>query len=89
MSDNLVKMTFNGGINFESQSETGVYHRENVPFVKGKVEPSMKMGMNPKFLVDAIRCLNDDVKIRLGDDKPIFLSSGKTFQACIMPVRIQ
>jgi DNA polymerase III sliding clamp (beta) subunit (PCNA family) len=89
MSDNLVKMTFNGGINFESQSETGVYHRENVPFVKGKVEPSMKMGMNPKFLVDAIRCLNDDVKIRLGDDKPIFLSSGKTFQACIMPVRTQ
>jgi DNA polymerase III sliding clamp (beta) subunit (PCNA family) len=87
MSNDLVKMTFNGGINFESQSETGVYHRENVPFVKGKVEPSKQMGMNPKFLVDAIRCLKDVVKIRLGDDQPIFLSSGKTFQACIMPIR--
>ena len=66
----------------------GEYSRENIPLLKGMVEPEIKVHMNVKFLTEVVQGLKEKVTFRLKDCvNPMFLSSDKGFSACIMPIR--
>lgn len=88
MTEGAATLTFNGGINIECQSDTGLYSRENIPFIEGKVEPKVGISLNTKLLQDAIQCIGDKIKIMLNSATEIIYFTGKDFKAAIMPLRM-
>jgi len=88
IADGSASFTFDGGLNAEATNEAkGEFRRFDVPFLKGKVKPEITMGLNPAFLSDALKNLGKKVTISLTDG-PIFLGSGKSFQAVVNPVQM-
>lgn len=83
-----VQFTFNGGLDaFVENPDEGAYHRESIE-MDGVVDPEISVGLNPRFLMDALNATSEEsVSIRLdGEDKPVHVLSEK-FQAVIMPMR--
>ena len=85
------ELTFNGSLNIAMENvNVGEYSRKNIPFLKGTVEPEIKVHMNVKFLTEVVSGLEEKVTFRLNDCvNPMFLSSDKGFSACIMPIRAE
>lgn len=82
---------FNDGIDIEKYGASGNYERENVPFVKGKIEGDpIQIGLNVAFLMQTLKHLDEKVSIDLtDDDNPVFFHSEKSnLRALIMPVRL-
>lgn len=88
IADAGIELSFNGGICASAHNaDKGTYDRENVPFSKGKVDPSVEIVLSVDFLKDAVKSMSEELTIGLtAGDKPIFITDNQT-SAIIMPMR--
>ena len=84
------KLTFNGGIDVSvANSDTGAYERSKVP-MRGHVDPPVSIGLNLKYLVDAMPGKGDDDEftVELTDECHPVLFKRNNFTALVMPMRL-
>lgn len=82
--------SFGNGISVEmTNAEKGTYEKTNIPFA-GKVDPEICVGINTRYVRDALRGIDDEnVTIKMKDHTGPFVFTGHgEFTALVMPMRV-
>ena len=84
------KFCFNKVLSAEMVNpDKGTFQKTDVP-IKGKIGEKIEVGLNVRYLKDALNCIDkDEVQVELTDaNSPFIFSSHENFRALIMPMRI-
>lgn len=84
------RLTFNGGIDVAVENpDSGKYDRAKVAMI-GHVDPPLTIGLNLKYLVDAMPGKKDDDEftVELTDSSHPVIFRKDTFTALVMPIRV-
>lgn len=85
-------ITFNGGMDIQLRNPIlGTYQRAQIPVESGHIEPPVQLGMNLRYVIDAINATKEKTaKISLkfdGPSSPLFIEH-TGFTGLVMPVRV-
>lgn len=84
------RFTFGNGISVEmTNAEKGTYEKTNIPCT-GKVDPEIVVGLNTRYVRDALHGIDDgNVIIKMKDHASPFIFTGYgNFTALVMPMRV-